>query len=308
MNRRPFEPSVIPGSYRSKQPISQEDRIDLAAVLEDSRLHLAEEEERVEQLKYRKRIGHEKAQLSFMELREGLLRLRRQRDWKLWKEALVFKKDLDRRLAEFQLDQRKVTVSRRRDVEKLFAAKCRVVVERSGPSEAEIIRSLVGGASMLNGSLRELSKKVLSRKGIIKPQTIHEKYQKVFDKYTLSPEELAERMEAMAAQLQRAAPDIRPPSDLEAIIMEDAQRQREELNEFDLGQALLETARSDPGVRGQPIHPANSPSSRSRSREADDENPQGKAEEEATVDEEGYSLLAKTRSNPTTTSTTAMEA
>jgi hypothetical protein len=116
MNRRPYEPSVIPGAYRSKQPIPQEDGVDLAAVLEDSRLHLAEEEERIRQLKYRKRVGHEKAQLSFVELREGLLRLRQQRDWKLWKEALAFKKGLDRQLAEFQLNQRKVTVSRKRDV------------------------------------------------------------------------------------------------------------------------------------------------------------------------------------------------
>ena len=131
---------------------------------------------------------------------------------------------------------------------------------------------------MLNGSQRELSKKILSRKGIIKPQSIHEKYQKVFDKYTLSPEELAEQMEAMAAQLRRAAPDIRPPSELEAVVVEDAQRQREELDEFDLGQALLETARSDPGVRGQPIGRVKSSSSSSRSKDEENETLQGETE------------------------------
>jgi hypothetical protein len=64
-----------------------------------------------------------------MEMREGLLRLRQQRDWKLWKEALQFRKDLEAQLAAFQLGQKRLTVSRRRDVEKLFAAKCRVAVE-----------------------------------------------------------------------------------------------------------------------------------------------------------------------------------
>jgi len=41
---------------------------------------------------------------------------------------------------------------------------------------------MVGNVSMLSGNLR--------RKGMIKHPSIHEKYQKVFDKYTLSPDEL----------------------------------------------------------------------------------------------------------------------
>ena len=56
---------------------------------------------------------------------------------------------------------------------------------------------------MLSGPLRELTKSILSKKGMIKAQTVHEKYQKVFDKYTLSPEELKERAEEMAARLKR---------------------------------------------------------------------------------------------------------
>lgn len=104
-----------------------------------------------------------------MELREGLQQARQQRGWKLRRDELQFKKELEKRLSEFQLNQKRVTVSRRRDVERLFAAKCRVVADRSGPSEAEIIRSLVGGASMLSGPLRELGKKILGRKGTIKP-------------------------------------------------------------------------------------------------------------------------------------------
>ena len=83
-------------------------------------------------------------------------------------------------------------MSRKKDIEKLFAARCRVVSEKTGPSEAEIIRSLVGNVSMLSGNLRELSKEVLKRKGIIKHPSIHEKYSKIFDRYTLSPEMYAD--------------------------------------------------------------------------------------------------------------------
>lgn len=93
-------------------------------------------------------------------------------------------------LSSFQLERKRAAVARKRDVERLFAAKCRVALERSEPSQAEIIKSLVGNNSMLSGPLRELSKNILTKKGIVKHQTVQEKYQKVFDKYTLSPEEL----------------------------------------------------------------------------------------------------------------------
>ena len=101
-------------------------------------------------------------------MREGLLRLRQQRDWKLWKEAMQFRKDLEAQLSAFQLDRKRAAVARKRDVEQLFAAKCRVALERSEPSQAEIVKGLVGDNSMLSGPLRELAKTILSRKGIVK--------------------------------------------------------------------------------------------------------------------------------------------
>ena len=57
-----------------------------------------------------------------------------------------------------------------------------------GPGDATAVKAHIGNASMLSGDKRELCKAILTMKGIIKHQTIHEKYQKVFAKYTLSPE------------------------------------------------------------------------------------------------------------------------
>ena len=130
-------------------------------------------------------------------MKDGLKRYREAHSKRIWDQSRQFKNALRSQLDDFRYHQRRMEVSRKREIEKLFAARCRVVTEKTGPSEAEIIRSLVGNVSMLSGNLRELSKGVLRRKGMIKHPSIHEKYQKVFDKYTLTPDELLKLEEEM---------------------------------------------------------------------------------------------------------------
>lgn len=48
----------------------------------------------------------------------------------------------------------------------------------------------LGEASIMSGKVRELSKNILVTKGRLKIQTEQEKYEKIFDKYTLSQDQL----------------------------------------------------------------------------------------------------------------------
>ena len=56
---------------------------------------------------------------------------------------------------------------------------------------------MIGDASMFNPKLRDLSERILKRKGTIAPQSIEEKYNTVFQRYTLSPKELEDRLNEM---------------------------------------------------------------------------------------------------------------
>lgn len=89
INNQEVEPSVVPGSYRSKQaPAQVEPAQGEDADAETSAVYLKAQEDQLKQARYRKQVGRGQAQLGFAEMREGLLRLRQQRDWKLWKEAM----------------------------------------------------------------------------------------------------------------------------------------------------------------------------------------------------------------------------
>lgn len=137
--------------------------------------------------------------MSFMEMKEGLKRLRQAQEMKAWKDSRRFEKGLKDELDAFRDSCLKISVSRKRDIEKLYAARCRVNVDRNGPSEASAVKAHIGNVGMLSGDKRELCKAILQMKGIIKLQTLPEKYQKVFAKYTLSPEQLAQRERDLAA-------------------------------------------------------------------------------------------------------------
>ena len=101
---------------------------------------------------------------------------------------------------EFQNERKKTSVARKREVLKLFAAKCKLTTDRYEPSAAEKITNMVGDASMFNPNLRDLSETILRRKGTIAPQSIEEKYNTVFKRYTLNPDELQKRL----AEMRRA--------------------------------------------------------------------------------------------------------
>ena len=131
--------------------------------------------------------------MSFMEMKEGLKRLRQAQEMKAWKDARRFESGLKDELDAFRESCVKISVSRKRDIEKLYAARCRVNNDRNGLSEAAAVKAHIGNNGMLSGENRELCKAILQMKGVIKLQTLPEKYQKVFAKYTLSPEQLAQR-------------------------------------------------------------------------------------------------------------------
>lgn len=71
---RSYEDSVVPGSYRGKffKEATQQESEKVTAALSRARQHLDDEVEELRQIKLRKRLQHQKASLSFMEMKEGL--------------------------------------------------------------------------------------------------------------------------------------------------------------------------------------------------------------------------------------------
>lgn len=138
-----------------------------------------------------------KNQEEFEQMREKMQEQKLKYKLRIKYENECFKKNISKEIEEFKDQLKKTTVSRKRDIQTLFAAKCRVTHSNNAPSESEVIKALIGDQSMIKGNLQETTKSILKKKGIIQPQSIQEKYQKVFDKYTLSPEELDTKIEGM---------------------------------------------------------------------------------------------------------------
>ena len=123
-----------------------------------------------------------------MDMKAGLKQMKQTQDYLRWDQTRRFHRSLKQNLDSYREENVRLSVARKREIEQLFAAKCRVVLEKSGPSEGEIVRDLIGNSGMMSKEIRDMTHSILKKKGMIKHQTIHEKYQKVFDKYTLTDE------------------------------------------------------------------------------------------------------------------------
>ena len=86
--------------------------------------------------------------------------------------------------------QKKRAVNRARELEKLLAIRCRVAVDENAPTFQETINATIGGQSMLKGRARELCVDALKRKGMVPTMTLKEKYEKAFEKLTLTPKQI----------------------------------------------------------------------------------------------------------------------
>ena len=69
------------------------------------------------------------------------------------------------------MNQKKTSVCRRKEMLQLYAAKCRVAPSKAEPTEGEMMKMMLGDVSMLSPKVRNLSKSILFKKGIFKPQT-----------------------------------------------------------------------------------------------------------------------------------------
>ena len=107
-------------------------------------------------------------------------------------------------------------MAKKREVNKTLAARCTLTVGRTGPSAAEVKKSLVGGSSMAGKEARDLAAKVLGRIGLLRHQTIYEKYEKAFDRLTLTSEELDKLREEMAARLEKGRTAVATLGDADA--------------------------------------------------------------------------------------------
>ena len=130
-----------------------------------------------------------------MEMKQGLNSLREAQEKGVWHQQRKFQKNLQRDLIAFRLSQKHESVARKSELEKLFAQRCRVVSEKTGPTQKKIIKQMVGRAGELPQEIRKHGEKVLMAKGVIKHMTIHEKYQNVFDKYTMDHEEYKQKLD-----------------------------------------------------------------------------------------------------------------
>jgi hypothetical protein len=104
-------------------------------------------------------------------MKEGLKSIALQQQRALWEEAKRFKRKVGKQVEEFKANQRSTVVSRKREIQILFAGKCRVAVNQAEPSEAELQREMLGDPSITTMKIREISKNILARKGTLKVQT-----------------------------------------------------------------------------------------------------------------------------------------
>lgn len=71
----------------------------------------------------------------------------------------------------------------------MLAARCRVVADKAGPTAHELLMEQVGGSGMMKPHIRVMCADILKRLGVVQLQSVHEKYDKAFDKLTLTEEE-----------------------------------------------------------------------------------------------------------------------
>ena len=194
-----FEPSVVPGAYRSKHITNsrERDQLNMEAIIEETRRTLPESLER--QARRQKTLAEDlkRARIEFQERKDKMHNQKVKYRQQIHIENQHYNKNVSKEIDEFKRTQQKTSVSRKKEIQQLFASKCRVASEDNAPTEGEIVRQLIGNQSMLNESLREVTQTILKRKGMILPQTIQEKYRKVFDKFTLSPDELRRKIAEM---------------------------------------------------------------------------------------------------------------
>jgi hypothetical protein len=80
---------------------------------------------------------------------------------------------------------------------KLLSAKCSANVEKDTLGSHQSFREQVGSSTIKN-YLRDVCVNILRKFGIIKLQSIYEKFEKAFDQMTLTPDELIKLNEEMA--------------------------------------------------------------------------------------------------------------
>ena len=100
-----------------------------------------------------------------------------------------------------------------REINTILAAKCRVTEDKAGPRLHDEVKNMVGGTSMFGNQLREMNTKILKRIGVVKLQTIHEKYDKAFDKLTLTKDELMAKKKDMRKRIHRERMSFHESSD-----------------------------------------------------------------------------------------------
>ena len=187
----PFESSVVPGAVRFRG-MKFDSQSEQKAIVPTEKLIEQGLYDRVER-KLKKQEERE-ANDKFKDLEERInQKLSHKRKMK-WDHEKRLTKVLKEQHESFRLERKKVSVARKREVLQLFAAKCRTNTNGEQPSQAEVVTEMVGDASMFSPGMRELSKSILNKKGIIMPQSVEEKYNTVFKRYTLTPHELEARL------------------------------------------------------------------------------------------------------------------
>jgi hypothetical protein len=98
---------------------------------------------------------------------EHITEMKNKSDMRSFLKNARIKKNLKAKLDEFSLNQKNHSVSKKRDVNRMLAARCRVSADKAGPSAHELLMEQVGGSGMMKPHIRQMCAGILKRLGVV---------------------------------------------------------------------------------------------------------------------------------------------
>ena len=102
---------------------------------------------------------------------------------KMWAQTKKFQQKIKKENEAILHKRRQEQIAKKREVQKLFSAKCLSLKAKENLPQDELIKSLIGDVSILTFDQLQFAKQCLNNKGIIPPQSFKEKYQRIFETY-----------------------------------------------------------------------------------------------------------------------------
>lgn len=135
--------------------------------IENVRKTFESTEEKFKTMKLKKKLLIESSNMQYKLMAEGIKNQREIAHKTQVQENKRFEAKIKKQIKEFKQNAITNDIQRKREVQQLYAAKCRVAVTQAEPTEAEQYKLQLGDNFMSNPKIKRISKNILYNKGVL---------------------------------------------------------------------------------------------------------------------------------------------